>query len=319
MEHFRYMIDAADMDFGAMTDHQAGGGYEYWWWLTEKLADLFYWPGSYIPLYGYERSATWPWGHRNVFHSYRGAGVVDFFTKPDYRGARPGVGSGALVEDDSQRLFDQLKRTGGLGIIHTSATSMGTDWSWYGGQEVDPVVEIFQGCRNSYEAVGAPRANKNPGQYAPGMVQNAWAKGQRYGVIASSDHGSTHISYAMIYTPEVSREGILSAIRARHTYGATDNIILDYRIGKHFMGEEFATSRPPRLSVKVRGTRKIAQVGVCKNNTYVYSAQPNEQDVTFTYMDSDAQPGVSYYYIRVIQEDGQIAWSSPIWMEYGTG
>ncbi len=83
------------------------------------------------------------------------------------------------------------------------------------------------------------------------------------------------------------------------------------------MGEEFATSRPPKLSVKIRGTRKIAQVGVCKNNTYVYSAQPDKQDVTFTYMDSDAQPGVNYYYIRVIQEDGQIAWSSPICVEHG--
>ncbi|MFQ5810674.1 MAG: hypothetical protein ACE5JM_13755, partial [Armatimonadota bacterium] len=84
-----------------------------------------------------------------------------------------------------------------------------------------------------------------------------------------------------------------------------------------FMGEEFAASRPPRLSVKIRGTRKIAQVGVCKNNQYVYSAQPDKQDVTFTYMDNDAQAGVNYYYIRVIQEDGQIAWSSPIWVEYG--
>ena len=29
------------MDFGAVTDHNAGGDYEYWWWLTEKSCDLY--------------------------------------------------------------------------------------------------------------------------------------------------------------------------------------------------------------------------------------------------------------------------------------
>lgn len=54
---------------------------------------------------------------------------------------------------------------------------------------------------------------------------------------------------------------------------------------------------------------------MCKNNKYVCTTQPNEQEVTFSYMDTDAQPGVNYYCIRAIQDDGQIAWSLPIWVE----
>ena len=36
VDFFRYMIDAADMDFGAVTDHNAGGDNEYWWWYTQE-------------------------------------------------------------------------------------------------------------------------------------------------------------------------------------------------------------------------------------------------------------------------------------------
>jgi hypothetical protein len=33
----------------------------------------------------------------------------------------------------------------------------------------------------------------------------------------------------------------------------------------------------------------------------------------------DAQPGENYYYVRVIQKDGQMAWSSPIWVLWSAG
>jgi hypothetical protein len=36
VDFFRYMLDATDMDFGAVTDHNAGGDNEYWWWYINK-------------------------------------------------------------------------------------------------------------------------------------------------------------------------------------------------------------------------------------------------------------------------------------------
>jgi hypothetical protein len=44
------------------------------------------------------------------------------------------------------------------------------------------------------------------------MVWNALAKGYRLGTTSSSDHGSTHISYSLVYTPENDRKAILDAI-----------------------------------------------------------------------------------------------------------
>ena len=183
-------------------------------------------------------------------------------------------------------------------------------------------MEIFQGARVSSEHVGAPRAGRSEEDKPPGGFQeagflwNAYRKGYRLGTIASSDHHSTHISYAMVYTTQPTREAIFEGFRKRHTYGATDNIILDYRMGDHFMGEEFTASSVPPLKIRVIGTSEVATVDIIKNEEVIFTTTPNQQDVELTFVDQDATSGTSYYYVRVMQDDRQIAWSSPIWVNY---
>ena len=70
-DYFRYMLDAARMDTGIVSDHNAGGQ-EYTWWRTEKAIDLFHVAGGFTPLFGYERSVPYPNGHRNVVFAQRG-------------------------------------------------------------------------------------------------------------------------------------------------------------------------------------------------------------------------------------------------------
>ena len=71
-DYFRYMMDAAAMDTGIISDHNAGGDNEYTWWRTEKAIDLFHIRDFYTPLFGYERSVDYPNGHRNVVFAARG-------------------------------------------------------------------------------------------------------------------------------------------------------------------------------------------------------------------------------------------------------
>ena len=106
---------------------------------------------------------------------------------------------------------------------------MGTDWR-DNDPEVEPLVEIYQGDRVSAEYEGAPktaitgRMTGAPGGFRPaGFVWNAWAKGYKLGVQSSSDHLSTHISYACTIAEEFTRDGLVDAMRKRHSYGATDN------------------------------------------------------------------------------------------------
>ena len=228
------------------------------------------------------------------------------------------------MENDTKLLYEILRRTQGIAVPHTSATRMGTDWR-DNDPELEPVVEIFQGARTNYEFLGAPRSVdlkedaehiKRAGYQPEGFVINAWKKGYRLGTITSSDHGSTHISYAMVYVNDFTREGVLDGIRKRHTYGATDNIVLDFRIGDHFMGDEFQSSVKPRLRIRVRGTAEVARIDIRRNDENLVSLEPRKQEVDIAYEDSTPTTGLNRYYVRVQQSDGQLAWSSPIWFNF---
>jgi hypothetical protein len=332
-DFYRYMFDAASMDFGASTDHQ-GGQWPYWWYYTQKMTDMYHVPGAFVPIFGYERSAIFPNGHRNMFYARRSdsrvtpwnlkQGAQGFGLPRPPQGDEPGIGTGELVANDTKLLYEDIRARNGLAISHTSGTRMGTDWR-DNDPDLEPVVEIYQGARTNYEQLGAPHVAEagrddahmqTAGYHPEGMVTNAWAKGYKLGIITSSDHGSTHLSYAMVYTDNPSRQGILDAIRKRHTYGAMDNIILDVRMGEHFMGDEFALSRPAAIRVKIRGTQAVAQVDIIKDSKVIYSTNPAKQSVEFDYTDTGDVKGRHYYYVRVRQENEMLAWSSPFFINY---
>jgi hypothetical protein len=195
---------------------------------------------------------------------------------------------------------------------------MGTDWR-DNDPELEPVVEIAQGDRFNYESLGAPLSNPQEveageSRYERGFVRHAWDKGYRLGVILSSDHWSTHISYAMVWAEDRSREAILEALRARRTYGATDNIVLEFWIGDHFMGEEFSTDEVPPIRIRAVGTDTINDIHVIRNNVSIYHNPGGSREIDLSFRDMDPSPGTNFYYLRVLQEDRQAAWSSPIWV-----
>jgi hypothetical protein len=113
----------------------------------------------------------------------------------------------------------------------------------------------------------------------------------------------------------------MEAIRALRAYGATDNIVLDVRFvgsgGEHLMGEIFTSSQPVRIQATILGTGIIKRVDLIKNNRVLYSVEPGQTTFRLDFADGDAaDSGESYYYIRVLQEDGEIAWGSPAWVTY---
>ncbi len=319
IDFYRYALTAGQFDFMMVGDHQYGGdsvpGVEYNWWRTEKSEDIFLVPGRFLPLFGTERSLPYPNGHRNTVFAERGVRWM-----PIQAGERDGsVNSGEV-------LFPYLRRHGGISTPHTSGSDQGTDWREFD-PEVEPVVEIYQSLHASYEYPGAPRAETRDKRYyhhgepwrPAGFVWKAWAKGIKIGVQASSDHVGTHDSYACVLVPAQgapTRQALIDAMKQRRTYAATDNIVVDLRIGNRLMGEAFETSGRPPIKASVIGTGPIARVVLFKNNELVYTATPNGREVEFEYRDDSVELGESYYYIRVEQEDGSLAWASPIWVTY---
>ena len=338
-DFYRYALDCAAFDYSGVTDHNYGAWLDtdepeskntddvYQWWRTQKSADMFYVPGRFVPLYGYERSINFPLGHRNIFHVRRG--VFSLRVPKLYIAERA-----ELLDKDAHNLWTYLRATNGVGLPHTSGTSMGTDWKRRD-DALKPVTEIYQGDRNSYEDEGAPRAalsdNWGPGSggrppYQRGLVSKALGAGARMGFIASSDHDSTHISYANLLVPDgvTSRAEIQQALRARRSYASTDNIVVDFYAGDIMQGGETTSAASPAFQVAVVGTEPILRVEVIKNGKVVYTqAGAGADRVKFSFSDSAfGEARKNYYYVRVIQSfsaekpdvEGEIAWSSPIYV-----
>jgi hypothetical protein len=311
---YRYAMDAAGMDWLGVTDHQSGTSV-YTWWRIQKSADMFHVPGFFTAAYTVERSLGYPNGHRNLMFPKRG--VADLPSSPEERGGK--VNSGSV-------LYPYLRANNGVATSHTSHTTMGTDWR-DNDPELEPVVEIYQGARTNAEHEGAPlspTANRTElwaGNYRPlGFVWNAWAKGYKLGVQASSDHVSTHTSYACIIAENAGRQALIDAIKARHTYAATANIVMDFRLtvdGKpHIQGDITAGAGMPELTAKIHGTGALKKVVIVRDNKYIYTNEPAGESFDLRYREGEAlPPGEHYYYVRVEQRDGNVAWSSPIWVK----
>ena len=161
---------------------------------------------------------------------------------------------------------------------------MGTDWR-DNDPEVEPVVEIYQGHRHNYEHFGAPRSPTEAtqiGGYQPaGFIWNALEKGYRLGFESSSDHVSTHLSYAIVYAEDTTRPAIIDAFKKRHCYAATDNILLDVRSGDHLMGDIFATEGEarPRRSPSRGPRRSPSSTSSATTSTLYDRAERPRRDV----------------------------------------
>jgi len=308
---YRYALDAAKLDFLGVTDHTRDVP-PYPWWSTQKMADLFTIESRFTGFYSYERSnpmGKGGGGHRNLWFPERGNPV--YYSK--------------IVDRDSPSpagLYDQLRgdRVRCAMGAHTPGWNVGAgEGTWtYNDAEFEPVAEIFQAYRTSYEMPG-----KAGDRTSANFKRSIWAaleRGYRLGLIASSDHWSTHLSYACVYADELSRDSIFRAIQARRTYAAMDKIVLEFSINDQPMGAELEATGPVDVRATVIGTDKLATVELVKNNRFIYSKKPDDRRFELTFRDTAAAEGTSYYYLRVTQAnklpDGSpiMAWSSPIWV-----
>ena len=307
---YRYALDTCELDWLAISDHDQDilkhradrkprPRQDYDWQRSQKYCDLYSIPGRFVALYGYEHGGSYAdrGGHKNVVGDRRGRDVYEV--------------------DAPHELFAALAESGCLVIPHQLADAGSrTDWEKWS-DKFERVGEIFQ-IRGSYEFEGCPRS---AAIFTKGnSLWDALAKGVRIGIIASSDHGQTHQARAGVYVEEKSelgftRQGILEALRARRTFGATVAVTVQVNAGGRLLGEEFAAPGPPTLDVRIAAPAPIARIDVVRDNRFVYSQQPAAKEARFRFRDADLPPGQSaYYYVRAQIGESDFAWSSPLWI-----
>jgi hypothetical protein len=314
-EVYSYARDVSMLDFVAITDQGAITGVG-WDVLVEKAAQ-YYRPGQFVTFNSYEAGS--PVGHRNVY----------------YRGADAGPRQDASKFNYMPEFLYQYyaNRPDVLMIPHHVKTW--TDWSFYNAN-LEPVMEIYS-CWGQSEDPSTSRWDKG---MTPGAgAWNALQRGYRLGMIASSDNhvgmpGRSYPHDRQVHTPfpggiaavwarELSRETIFDAIRNRQCYGTTGaRIILKFSVNGHPMGSELTiedAQTPRTISAKIHGTAGVEVVEIIRDGRIVHVSvpEPGEADAKHFVRWEDASPleHSAFYYVRIRQVDGEMAWSSPVWVD----
>lgn len=311
-DNYAHNRDIHRLDFSAMTDH----GYNLTpalWQLTAENCRANTDAGRFLAFLGEEWTST--------FEEYSNAHPFGFYGHRNLIFADPYFPRwfNARNRWTPRQVWDKLRsmKADFIQIPHQLADNgnVPTDWN-FTDETAQPVAEIYQ-TRGSYEYRSAPGAARNLVPEDGYFIQDAWARGIVIGVIASPDHGGGH-GKAAVYAPELTRSAILEAIRRRHTFGTSAaRFFFDFRVNGRLMGEKLARPRagqPVDISVKVVAPQEIESVDLCRNNRFIYSAPNPGLACQFTYHDKSLPAGPVYYYARVVQRDGQVGWTSPVWL-----
>jgi len=234
----------------------------------------------------------------------------------------------------------------------TMAKGYETDFSDFH-PEFERVVEIYNawGCSECTQEEGNLRPIQTStkdgiNETEKGSIRKALNQNHRFGFVAGGldDRGifqglfeSGQVQYSPgltgIIAIEQTRETLLHALYNRLCFATTGpRIVLGFYIAGSPMGSELNTKNKPGLSYNrhitgfICGTTPIQEVVLIRNGEEFHKIASSEPIVEFEYDDfeelskialksPDERPSFAYYYIRVLQTDGHIAWSSPIWVD----
>lgn len=331
----RYAREVAALDAAAVTDH------DHWgmrfmdrepsiWRRTLDAADTRNDPGRFVALAGYEWT-NWVEGHRHVV-----------FFEPTAATA-----AGLLLSSIDERYDEAVELWAGIDGVqaltfahHSAGQPIATDWSAAPPPGLEPVTEIVS-VHGSSEAADSPGLSVRSalqGNY----VRDVLDRGYRLGFVGSSDGHDGHPGLAHLASPsggvaailsdEVTREGLYEALLARRTYATNGPRIVvrasyaGWPIGADIPADAAAAGSVgpiagvPQTTLVVRAVApgEIARVEVVSRQGAAGAGalagealcSEGERECSLTVPLPGFRAG-GYLYLRVVQQDGGAAWTSP--------
>ena len=182
-----------------------------------------------------------------------------------------------------------------------------------------------------YSSHGTSEYLGNPGPL-PGakdkskFLQYGLAKGLRFGVIASSDTHDSHVGRAMwgaypggcvaFISPELTRDSIWDSFWSYKVYGSSfDRIYMEFTINSELMGSELALKSEEicKIHYYIIGKTDNLKVFLIRNNEE-YRIDETVNGLVEVSLDEKTPVSENFYYLRVVQDNGEHAWSTPIWV-----
>jgi hypothetical protein len=314
-DYFRYARDVAGLDVAALTDH------DHWglqplaqtpsrWEAIRAQVAAFHAPGRFVTLLGYEWT-SWIHGHRHVLYFGTGGKVLSS-TLPAF--------------ESPLQLWEALRGSPALTIAHhTAGGPIAANWAIPPDPELEPVTEVAS-VHGSSEAPDSPGVIYDA--VAGHFARDALDRGYRLGFVGSGDSHDGHPGLAhlaagkgglvAILAGELTREGVLEALRARRVYATNGpRIVLHATLDGAPMGAvvEARPGASQALEVLVVGQAPLDRVDLVRSGRVVRTVVGGGAlEMRFT----EAVAGLArgeYLYVRAVQQDGGAAWSSGFFTE----
>lgn len=305
LEYFTYGRDVAGLDALAHAANDFQITESYYYDVAQRVQE-FHEPGRFITFLAYEWSGLTPaGGDHNVY-----------FLKDTQEIHRSGH---ALIPDkwdestDRYPLSELCKTYRGRNDViivpHIGGRRANLDFF---DPELMPAIEIYS-CHGVFEW----------------FLREALERGLVVGFCAGSDDhtcrpgATTGTSFGLgeyggltaILAPELTREALWEALKARRIYATTgERIWLDFRCGGHLMGEEFTSPGPYTFQVHIAGTDSLREVTIFRGLKPLYSypvvdwsnVLPNTVEITWTGARTDSRDRHTTWDGELALEGGKI-------------
>ncbi len=317
-EHATEVHETTDtLDFLAVTDHSnsfdsassdsvtiSDGSLSEEWTEGNAYAEQ-YTTDEFVTIFGYEMTWSNGLGHINTYNT----SGFQSRTQSDYT-----TYSTAL-----QNYYDTLEtETDSISQFNHPGTTFGdfSDFSYYD-EEIDELITLIE--------VGNGEGTIGSSSYFPSYEYYTCALDKGWHVAPTNNQdnhkglwGDANTARTVVLADSLTEDSIYDAMRNYRVYATEDNdLSIYYTLDGNIMGtilSESDVDDTVTLSVKLSDPTdsSLGTVSVIVNGGYVLASQTvsgSEDTVTFN-VSSD----YSYYYIKVVEADGDIAVTAPVWV-----
>jgi hypothetical protein len=352
---FRFLREDAALDWGASTEYDFGLS-AITWADNQRRVEALNDPGRFVTLLGYEWTPAARLGHHTVLfgdgpeainpllQASSGAPATVSDLVAGLRASKkrvlaiPHVTQPYPNEDDQSEDSDEAHEVWDGPEDSVAGIPVFND--------IRRVGEIYSRHNHELTTDGFVRAWKSAGEQ-PELFEtdtarrwtfrHAWAGGHRVGVVAGSDNrvGTPgldgfsptvlqHGGLTVVLAKDLTRKGVFDALHQRRCYATTGaRIWLDLTVDGHPMGSELVRRPGAKLVIAgaVAGTGPLesAEIVIFDGGQYsTLAAAELDGTTTSVTLSATKQLVVStFVYLRIRQRDGEMAWSSPIWIDEG--
>jgi len=318
-ELYRHARDEGCLDFAAATDHACYFSDNEWLWMQD-VTNAWNEPGRFVTLVGYEWSGEE--GDRNV---YTFQNRLKLFHGED------------LPTGSIRSLWQYFKKDKSVVGGPHAPLAHGIIWKHHQ-SSVERFVEIYSmwGASDTTDNPLATIARSVTSKSVIELLRTGACLGFTGGGDCHEGHcgfscedsegqGKVPHTFALklrfrcgmtaALLNHLDRRSLIDALRERRTYATTGaRILLSFSISGIPMGS-LGTVKAVGVKAMIHGCSPIKQVEIIKDGEIVFCKEDNKLDISIEWKDPELLKEKHFYYLRVIQKDGQMAWSSPIWIK----